>query len=142
MSSHLILKSSVIKAQQKTDIPFFRVGSLIEVHYKIIEGDKERIQVFAGVVIDRHKNMDMDTSFTVRKLATAKIEVDRTFPLHSPLISKIVVKTLQRTRRSSIRSLSINSKKVKITSLEKFLANRSSTKKIKPVEPKISETSK
>jgi large subunit ribosomal protein L19 len=132
MSSHLILNSSVVKAQQKSDIPFFRVGSIIEVHYKIIEGDKERIQVFAGVVIDRHKNTDMDATFTVRKLASGKIEVDRTFPLHSPLVDKIVVKTLQRTRRSSIRQLSINSKKVKITSLEKFLNNRSSTKKITP----------
>jgi len=71
----------------KKDIPEFKSGDTIEVHYKVVEGDKERIQVFRGIVI-KIKGKGIDKTFTVRKVSSG-IGVERIFPLHSPKISKI-----------------------------------------------------
>ncbi len=81
--------SAVEKNELKSDIPSFLVGDTVKVHVKIKEGDKERIQIFEGVVIAR-RNGDLRSSFTVRKISFGQ-GVERIFPLHSPIIDKIEV---------------------------------------------------
>jgi len=103
MSNLLLQKSSVIQSQKRTDLPEFKTGCVVEVHYKIKEGDKERIQVFTGVVIKRHAGNSLDATFSVLKNSTNGVKVIRTFPLHSPWIEKIVlISPLQRARRSKL----------------------------------------
>jgi len=103
MSNLLLQTSSVIQDQKRTDLPEFKTGCVVEVHYKIKEGDKERIQVFTGVVIKRHAGNSLDATFSVLKNSTNGVKVIRTFPLHSPWIEKIVlVSPLQRARRSKL----------------------------------------
>lgn len=101
MSSHLIHTSSVVTAQMRNDLPKFTVGTVVSVHYKIVEGNKERVQVFTGIVIDTHEKTSLNATFTVLKNSTAGIKVERTFPLHSPMIEKIeLVSKPQRARRA------------------------------------------
>jgi len=103
MSNLLLQTSSVVQNQKRTDLPEFKTGCVVEVHYKIKEGDKERIQVFTGVVIKRHAGNSLDATFSVLKNSTNGVKVIRTFPLHSPWIEKIVlVSPLQRARRSKL----------------------------------------
>ena len=79
-----------IEAQQvKQDIPAFNVGDNVKVHYRITEGNRERIQIFQGDVIRRHGESNRET-FTVRKMSFS-VGVERTFPVHSPKIEKIEV---------------------------------------------------
>ena len=92
---------AVTGSQIRTDLPKFKVGDTIRVHAKIIEGTKERIQVFEGVVIKRAGNDLPDASFTVRKVSY-NIGVERTFPLHSPRIDKIEVASRARVRRARL----------------------------------------
>ena len=103
MSNYLIAKSSVVTGQLRNDIPDFSSGSVVEVFYKIIEGNKERIQSFKGIVIaKKHGIKTLDGTFTVLKVASASIKVKRTFPIHSPLIDKITVHTNNRGRKSKL----------------------------------------
>ncbi len=88
------------KEQMRLDVPSFRAGDTVKVHVKIREGEKERIQVFQGVVISKC-NGGVTASFTVRKVSNG-VGVERVFPLHSPVIDKIEVVTLGRVRRSKI----------------------------------------
>ena len=83
--------------KRKDALPDFGPGDNLDVHYRVIEGDKERIQVFSGTVI-QIKGAGADASFTVRKIAAGSIGVERIFPYHSPYISEITVK-----RRGSVR---------------------------------------
>ncbi len=126
MSSHLIRNSFVVQNQLRKDIPDFKTGALVDVHYKIREGNKERIQVFSGVVIKRHAGGGIDATFSVLKNSTSGVKVVITFPLHSPLIEKIVlVSPLRRARRSKLYYLkqvkdpakSVRTKPVKVKSL-------------------------
>jgi large subunit ribosomal protein L19 len=84
---------SIIKALEaqslRSDLPDFRVGDTVAVHYKIVEGDKLRVQVFRGVVIKRHRS-GLQSTFSVRKLSF-NIGVERTFMQHSPRIEQIEV---------------------------------------------------
>ncbi len=82
------------------DHPSFSPGDTVKVHVKIKEGEKERIQVFQGVVISRHNGAN-NASFTVRKVSYG-VGVERVFPLHSPAIDKIEVMTHGRVRRAKI----------------------------------------
>lgn len=82
--------------QMKGDIPTFTPGDTINVHVRVIEGDKERIQQFQGVVIGRHGS-GMNATFTVRKISDG-VGVERIFPLHSPRIAKI-----DRVKEGSVR---------------------------------------
>lgn len=88
------------KEQIRMDIPDFKSGDTIKVHVKIREGEKERIQVFQGVVIKKTKGLS-SARFTVRKI-TGGVGVERIFPLYSPAIDKIEVVTRGRVRRSKL----------------------------------------
>ena len=93
--------SSIAKQSIRTDIPEFRPGDTVRVHAKIIEGQKERIQVFEGVVIKRANGKEFGASFTVRKVSY-NIGVERTFLLHSPRVDKIEVVTRGVVRRARL----------------------------------------
>ena len=86
--------------QMRYDHPDFRPGDTVKVHIRIIEGNKERIQVFQGVVIKR-KRGDMDASYTVRKVSHG-VGVEKTFALHNPRIEKIELVSRGRVRRSRL----------------------------------------
>lgn len=84
----------------KTDIPDFGPGDTVIVHTKVKEGDKERIQIFEGIVIKR-KGGGINATFTVRKISNG-VGVERIFPLHSPNIAKIENKRLGKVRRAKL----------------------------------------
>ena len=86
--------------QLKQDVPQIRPGGTVQVHVKVIEGTRERIQVFEGVVI-KIKGGGIRETFTVRRVAYG-VGVERTFPLHSPRIDKIVVKRHGKVRRAKL----------------------------------------
>jgi large subunit ribosomal protein L19 len=86
----------ITKDQLRSDHPDFRPGDTVKVHVKVVEGSRERIQVFEGVVIKR-QNGGISETFTVRKISYG-VGVERTFPVHSPRIEKIEV-----TRRGIVR---------------------------------------
>ena len=87
-------------SQLRTDLPEFRPGDTIAVHIKVIEGDKERFQVFAGVCI-KIKSEGINKTFTVRKISNG-VGVERIFPLHSPRIDKIEVVKKGHVRRAKL----------------------------------------
>ena len=97
---NLGLVNEVTKSQLKTDIPAFRSGSTVRVHVKIKEGDKSRIQVFEGVVIERAGGGISET-FTVRK-KSGTVGVERIFPINTPTIDKIVVIRKGKVRRANL----------------------------------------
>jgi len=104
------------KEQMRADIPAFKSGDTVKVHVRIIEGQKERIQVFEGVVI-RKRGGNNRASFTVRKISRG-VGVERTFPLHSPIIDKIEVITRGKVRRSRLYYLrGLRGKKARIKEL-------------------------
>jgi len=105
MSHSLLSTSSVVQAQLRTDIPDFTTGSIIKVHYKIVESGKERIQIFEGIVTERQHGKGINGTFTVLKVATNAIKVERTFPLHSPMIAKVELVASQRGRRANLSYL-------------------------------------
>ncbi|MBL7213711.1 MAG: 50S ribosomal protein L19 [Desulfobacteraceae bacterium] len=88
------------KEQMRFDIPNFGPGDTVKVHARIIEGEKERIQVFQGVVIRKRKG-NTGATFTVRKVSYG-IGVERIFPLHSPMIDKVEVVSRGRVRRARL----------------------------------------
>ncbi|WP_126426277.1 50S ribosomal protein L19 [Brevibacillus marinus] len=88
------------KEQLKQDIPAFRPGDTVRVHVKVVEGQRERIQVFEGIVI-RRRGSGISETFTVRKISYG-VGVERTFPLHSPRIDKIEVVRHGRVRRAKL----------------------------------------
>lgn len=91
---------SIEVAQAKQDIPPFGPGDTVRVHVKVIEGDRERIQVFEGIVVSRSGGSTNET-FTVRKVSQG-IGVERTFPIHSPRIDKLEVSRRGRVRRAKL----------------------------------------
>lgn len=86
--------------QMKKNIPAFKAGDTLRIHVKIVEGDKQRIQIFQGVCIKRH-NAGAGSSFTVRKISDG-VGVERIFPLHSPTLEKIEVLTVGAVRRAKL----------------------------------------
>jgi len=86
--------------QYKKGIPSFRPGDTIKVHHRIKEGEKERVQIFEGVVIARNRG-GIGETFTVRKISY-NVGVERVFPLHSPRVEKIEIKQRGRVRRSRL----------------------------------------
>jgi large subunit ribosomal protein L19 len=98
MKNRLI--QAVEEANYRKEIPEFNIGDQVEIHQRILEGQKERIQVFSGVVISR-KGEGIRESFTVRRIVQGE-GVERVFPLHSPKIAKIEVKRTGRVRRAKL----------------------------------------
>ena len=89
--------------QKKSDAPQFSVGDSVRVHTRVVEGDKERIQIFAGIVIGR-KGRGLNETFTVRRISYGE-GVERVFPLHSPRIAKVEVEQQGRVRRARLNYL-------------------------------------
>ncbi len=98
------MKSELLKLVDskglKKNIPHFEVGDTVDVHCKIVEGDKERIQVFSGTVISR-RGSGIGETFTVRRIVSGE-GVERTFPLHSPVIVDIKAARSGKTRRAKL----------------------------------------
>ena len=91
---------NIEKPHLKSDVPQFTVGDTVDVHTRIVEGDKERIQVFSGTVIMR-KGRGINETFTVRRIVNNE-GVERIFPLHSPFISRVVVRRSGESRRAKL----------------------------------------
>ena len=96
--------TEIEKAQLKTDVPQFGVGDTVRVHFRIVEGDKERIQVFEGVVIARANGEGAIGNFTVRRVSYNE-GVERVFPLHSPRVDKVEVIQEGSVRRAKLHYL-------------------------------------
>ncbi len=94
---------AIEKEQQKTDRKQFSVGDSVRVHTRVVEGDKERIQIFTGIVIGR-KGRGSNETFTVRRISYGE-GVERVFPLHSPRIAKVEVEQQGRVRRAKLNYL-------------------------------------
>ena len=92
--------AEVTEASLRSDIPDFRPGDSVRVHVKVVEGNRSRIQVFTGVVIARN-GRGVAEAFTVRKVSFGT-GVERTFPLHSPIIEKIEVERRGDVRRAKL----------------------------------------
>ncbi len=90
----------VVEKSQLTDRPAMKSGDTVRVHVKVREGDKERIQIFEGVVIGQHRG-GTRASFTVRKVSFGQ-GVERIFPLHSPIIQKVEVMRSAKVRRAKL----------------------------------------
>ncbi len=100
MASAQEILAEITKDQLRTDLPEFGPGDTVRVHVKVIEGNKERIQVFEGVVIAR-KHGGINETFTVRKISHG-VGVERVFMLHSPRIDKIEVVRRGKVRRAKL----------------------------------------
>jgi large subunit ribosomal protein L19 len=94
------LLDSVDGASLRTDIPAFRPGDTVNVHVRVIEGNRSRVQQFKGVVI-RRQGAGISETFTVRKVSFS-VGVERTFPVHTPIIEKIEVVTRGDVRRAKL----------------------------------------
>ena len=94
---------TLAKEQQKTDVTKFKVGDGVRVHTRVREGDKERIQIFSGIVIGR-KGTGLNQTFTVRRISYGE-GVERVFPVHSPRIAKVEVEKQGKARRAKLNYL-------------------------------------
>ena len=94
------LISEITKSPLSTDLPDFRAGDTVKVHARIVEGTRERIQIFEGVVIKR-RGVGISQTYTVRKISNG-VGVERTFPLHSPRVAKLEVTRHGRVRRAKL----------------------------------------
>ncbi len=103
----------VEQAYLRSDIPEFRPGDTVKVHVRVVEGNRERVQVFQGVVI-RRQNGGLRETFTVRKISFG-VGVERTFPVHSPSIAKLEIVSRGRVRRAKLYYLrELRGKKARI----------------------------
>ena len=96
---HAIVEA-INKAALKTDVPAFEPGDIINVHFRIVEGDKERTQVFQGIVISR-KGRGIDEMATIRKVVD-EVGVERIFPINSPLVAKYEMVRRSDARRAKL----------------------------------------
>ncbi len=105
---------TIEREQLRSDIPRFKPGDTVRVHVRVVEGDKERIQVFEGVVLRRSGGANRET-FTVRKVSYG-VGVERTFPIHSPRLDRIEVATRGVVRRAKLYYLrKLSGKAARIT---------------------------
>lgn len=135
MTNHKLIEA-VTKSQLRTDLPSFRPGDTLRVHVRIIEGTRERIQVFEGIVIKR-RGGGVSETFTVRKISSG-VGVERTFPLHTPKIEKsklnVVVKYVVLNYITYVVYVVklLESKKFVNQHLNKAMYESNSTQTIKP----------
>jgi large subunit ribosomal protein L19 len=117
------LLKEVEKSHLRSDLPAFKVGDTIRVYSRIKEGEKERVQYFEGIVIGFHRN-GISTTFKVRKESYG-VGVERTYPMHSPLIEKIVVKKKGDVRRAKLFFLrEVSGKKARIREKKDWLGKK------------------
>jgi large subunit ribosomal protein L19 len=100
MSMSLTKIAKIDNASLRSDLPEFRVGDTVAVHYKIVEGDKLRVQVFKGIVLKRHR-AGVSSTFTVRKVSF-NVGVERVFCQHSPRIEKLEIVSRGVVRRAKL----------------------------------------
>ncbi|MGX6979650.1 50S ribosomal protein L19 [Vagococcus elongatus] len=91
---------AITKEQLRSDIPEFRPGDTLRVHAKVVEGERERIQIFEGVCIKR-QGTGISETYTVRKISNG-VGVERTFPVHTPRVAQIEVTRLGKVRRAKL----------------------------------------
>ena len=109
---------SIEKSQMKSEVPQFNIGDTIRVYAKVVEGTRERLQMFEGIVIKR-QNGGVRETFTVRRIASG-VGVEKTFPVHSPWVEKIEVVRRGDVRRARLHYMrGRTGKAAKIKSLEK-----------------------
>jgi len=126
---------SLEKAQLKEVIPNFRVGDTIRVHTKVVEGDKERIQVYEGVLIGR-QGAGARELIRVRKLSYG-VGVERLFPTHSPMIDKIEIAKQGKVRRAKLYFLrELRGKAARIKEKERVYAAAAGATQVEPTEQK------
>ncbi|MFT5429530.1 MAG: large subunit ribosomal protein L19 [Myxococcota bacterium] len=107
------IMQQIEKREMRSDLPDFRAGDTLRVHVRVIEGEKERIQLFEGVCIRRHDD-GVRSTYTVRKVSYG-VGVERIFPTHSPRVMRIEVKTQGRVRRARLYYLrALRGKKARI----------------------------
>lgn len=112
------LIESITKAQLKTNIPEFKAGDTVRVHVRIVEGDRERIQQFEGLVVKR-RGGGISATYTVRKISNG-VGVERTFPVHTPKVDKIEVVRKGKVRRAKLYYLrNLSGKAARIKELRK-----------------------
>ncbi|WP_409305399.1 50S ribosomal protein L19 [Peribacillus sp. SCS-155] len=108
----------ITKEQLRTDLPAFRPGDTVRVHVKVVEGTRERIQVFEGVVIKR-RGGGISETFTVRKVSYG-VGVERTFPVHTPKIANLEVVRHGKVRRAKLYYLrELRGKKARIKEIRR-----------------------
>ena len=121
----------VEKESMKEKVPQFKVGDLVDVHVKTIEGDKERIQIFNGMVI-RRKGSGVRETFTVRRIVQGE-GVERIFPVHSPNVADIIVKKNFKIRRAKLYYLrDRKGKSARLKEIRRKEKKKSSVKKTAP----------
>ena len=114
---------SIDAASLRTDVPVFRPGDTVKVHVRVVEGNRTRVQVFQGVVIRRHGGGVRET-FTVRKVSFG-VGVERTFPVHSPVVDHLEVVMRGDVRRAKLYYLrELRGKKAKIKEKRDAVPNR------------------
>ncbi|KRK40346.1 50S ribosomal protein L19 [Loigolactobacillus bifermentans] len=112
------LIAEITKEQLRTDIPDFRPGDTVRVHARIVEGTRERVQMFEGVVIKR-RGTGISETYTVRKISNG-VGVERTFPIHTPRVDKIDVLRHGKVRRAKLYYLrALHGKAARIKEIRK-----------------------
>ena len=130
--SHLL--DSVDGASLRTDIPAFRPGDTVNVHVRVIEGNRSRVQQFKGVVI-RRQGAGVRETFTVRKVSFS-VGVERTFPVHTPIVEKIELVTRGDVRRAKLYYLrELRGKKAKIKEKRSVVPSTKGSAKTAPAAP-------
>lgn len=103
----------LIEKDQYRQLPEFRPGDTVRVHVKVVEGGKERTQIFEGIVI-KIRGSGLSKMFTVRKIASGGVGVERTFPYHSPVVEKLEIVKKAQTRRAKLYYLRDVKGKIKL----------------------------
>lgn len=112
------LMESITNEQLRSDIPAFRPGDTVRVHARVVEGTRERIQLFEGVVIKR-RGAGISETYTVRKISNG-VGVERTFPIHTPRVSQIEVVRFGKVRRAKLYYLrALHGKKARIKEIRR-----------------------
>lgn len=110
----------IVQKDIKTDLPDLSPGDTVDIYYRVVEGEKERIQLFTGTIIGL-RGSGMSATFTVRKIASGSIGVERIFPLNSPFIKNIVVKKQASVRRAKLYYLrSLRGKAARLKEKSRF----------------------
>jgi len=119
----MTLLKEIESRQQRKDLPTFNVGDTVRVYSRIKEGEKERVQYFEGIVIGFHRNA-VSTTFKVRKESYG-VGVERTYPIHSPLLEKIEVKKHGDVRRAKLFYLrDVSGKRARIREKKDWLSKK------------------